>query len=445
MATKVFYEKCDGSSPTGIIYGVEAVDPGEGEVEQGDQSIKTNVVPETEGSEHPLLSGNGIIQMINNCIRTANAPETERTGEVKEEVLEGAIEASNKTKVPLAMLLFCCDWKEPITSRSSTSDASSIAQQIQSYVPTLKTSLERDPLNSEVFMAYVMNNPGEVKNRYDLAHDKDKAEKEAKDAGTDKDQIIMYKKRKEEDKETKVKRNNREFYDYFTKRLSVGRNAFRTNLGQEKTPTPLAKPVSINQPNVNQITKNTHVGTGLRLTRNFNIDHLSTMAFHPILGQYIPEFPALLRPDQPLGIFGSIPQNILQQVAKNLQAGANGILEHLLTEISSDLRVKMAFTNMVPRLQKTVDEKSHLYGLSFDISVNGFENNMYHIAKDMQKICKNASAIDLIYGSGTSSMHVNFEPKKIADSAIKKDLPIIRSVDRVLGVTEAGIQSYRGF
>jgi hypothetical protein len=204
-----------------INYGTDE----EAHEESIDESMKSNVI----GHEHPFFTANGVIATINSARNMSNTKEQLLSGKIPQKVFEDISDAARKTKVPYDLLLFACDWENDMTSRSDASDASGIAQKIISYVPELRNSLGRDPMNAELFMAHCVNGASQVKTILD--NSVNKPEDEAQSAGTKKDDLVLNKKRGEKTQ----KRTNRELYDYFYKR--AGANAkvlYHEDLGKDK-------------------------------------------------------------------------------------------------------------------------------------------------------------------------------------------------------------------
>lgn len=190
-----------------------------------DASLKTNVV----GHEHPYFTSNGMIQCINTARDLSNTLEKQLSGEIPKKVFEDISDAAKKTKVPYDILLFACDWKTDMTSRQDASDAQGIASQMLGYIPQLRQSLGRDPMKAEMFMAYAVNGASKVKEILDKSVKN--PEDEAQSVGTQKDDLVLNKKRG-----TKTqKRTNREVYDYFYKRCGfAGKMQFLQDLGKDK-------------------------------------------------------------------------------------------------------------------------------------------------------------------------------------------------------------------
>jgi hypothetical protein len=120
-------------------------------------------------------------------------------------------------------------------------------------------------------------------------------------------------------------------------------------------------------------------------------------------------------------------------------------MERMLNEFGSDLIIRSGFLNNVSQetIAKGINEIGHMVGKSMDISVKGFEDNMFPLAKDIQKIANKASSINMVFGD-TSWMHINLDIAKAASSAVREELPSVSSVDILTGITEKGISSLRG-
>lgn len=207
-------------------YPVIEEDPSDSEAhaESVDESIKSNV----KGYEHPLFSANGVIQVVNYHRQFSNTQEENLSGKIQEKVFIDIAKAASKTKVPYDLLMFCCDWDNDLTSRGSASDAQSIASKLVSSATSLKSSLGRDPTNAEMFIYHVTQSAGKVKEIYENAQNT--PEEEAKPLGTQKDDILLFKKRGQKTQ----KRKNRELYDYFYRRVPRGKVHFKKFLGQDK-------------------------------------------------------------------------------------------------------------------------------------------------------------------------------------------------------------------
>lgn len=210
----------DPKYPTLVIrQGKEAHD------EPVNQSIATNVVD----YEHPYFTANGAMSIINTARGLANTAEKMLSGKIPDKVFEDISEAARKTKIPYDVLLFAVDWENDLTARSSATDATGIAQKILGYLPELRSSLGRDPMNSELFMAHCVQGAAKVKTILD--NSTKKPETVAKSVGTTKDALILKKKRGSKTQP----RTNLEVYDFFYKR--AGANAkvqFHEDLGKDR-------------------------------------------------------------------------------------------------------------------------------------------------------------------------------------------------------------------
>lgn len=189
------------------------------------------------------------------------------------------------------------------------------------------------------------------------------------------------------------------------------------------------------------ITTVDQIDAGMPLSDNFMIEHMTTGAFHSVMGKWIPQFPARLSPWQPNGIYS--PNVPLLQVVQNLQLGTQGLLERLLTHIGGDLIIRSGFRNNLP-LGTAISEVGHLIGSSLDIAVANYTDNPYAIAGDIQKLAYSASGINMIFGASSSWFHLDFNPQSVFNPSVR-NLPSITSIDLVAGVSQSGIVSYRGF
>lgn len=214
----------DINDPTYPFFSTKEADAGEEHREPANEGIKTNV----KDYEHPYFTSNGMIQVINSAREFANTKEKPLDGKIPDKVFEDIALAARKTKVAYDILLMVCDWMEDMTSRSGASDAEGIAKKMLSYVPDLRSSLGRDPMNGEVFAALVLESASKVKEILDLSVSK--PDEEAKEPGTKKDDIVIMKKRGEKEQ----KRTNRELYDFFYRRSVNGKQLFKEDLGKDK-------------------------------------------------------------------------------------------------------------------------------------------------------------------------------------------------------------------
>jgi hypothetical protein len=189
---------------------------GEAHEEPNNEAVRTSVVD----YDHPLLSTTGIKNIINTNRKLGNSDEKLLEDDVKKETLMDIIQAAYKNKFPIEVLTYALDVKQKLDERSGASDANDIISQIKQYVPALKSSLGRQPFNSEVFMAYMLQNAGQVKTLLDKA--KDEPYELSSPVGSQYDDIIFYKLKLGE----KTLRKNREVIQYFAKRMQVGQNVF---------------------------------------------------------------------------------------------------------------------------------------------------------------------------------------------------------------------------
>lgn len=195
---------------------------------------------------------------------------------------------------------------------------------------------------------------------------------------------------------------------------------------------------------IQEITKDTIIDKGLVLSNGFLLDHFTNGAMHHMLGEIVPRFSAKLIPSNYNNIMtaNGLP---IWQIARVLQIGSNSVIEKMMGEFGSDLIIRSGFLNNVTQqtFGQGLNELGHLIGKSFDISVKGFEDNMYPLAKDIQKLANKAQNISMMFGD-TSWMHIEIDPRKAASSAIREVLPTFTSIDNMTGVVEKGIQSLRG-
>lgn len=178
------------------------------------------------------------------------------------------------------------------------------------------------------------------------------------------------------------------------------------------------------------ITPQTIISPGTVLSKNFILAHTSSGAYHYLLGKIVPQFTAFLKPGS-----SSIPT---WQVAANLQMGAQGILDNLLNGFGNDLIIRSGFQKAIGQLNL-----KESMGQSFDIQINGFESNMYGVAKEIQKLASKASDLKLIYDN-TSFMRINFDQKSILNSSSTNFVPKLSTEDVLNNVFEKGLTSIRG-
>lgn len=168
---------------------------------------------------------------------------------------------------------------------------------------------------------------------------------------------------------------------------------------------------------------NTFITKGMPLSPNFLLDHVTTGAYHYVMGKWAPNFTvpltSILDKSSPLW-----------QVAANLQMGADGILEPLLKEFGNDLIIRSGLspTNL---------------GQSFDIQIAGFQGNMFNVMEDIQKLAKGATGLSMVQGA-TSFARIDFTPQSIINR-FTKDLPDISSFDALKGISIPGLNQIQGF
>lgn len=173
-----------------------------------------------------------------------------------------------------------------------------------------------------------------------------------------------------------------------------------------------------------EITEATRIMKGMPLSSNFILDHMTTGAYHYALGKWIPQFTSILTP--------GVSTTPTWQIARNLQVGADSFLENLMSEFGGDLILRSAFLS-----------GSNL-GNTFGVQVNGFQNNMFNIAKDIQKIARKATSLQVVYGE-TSFVNVNYDVKSVLANTLSTELPSIVSKDLLTGAQENGLVALRGY
>lgn len=188
---------------------------GEGHLEPGDVSFFSNInilydIHEAEGLKNH-------INMIRGIIRSS---EEKLKGEIKEKVLIDIMDAARKTGVPYEMLVFAVDWAKNLDERDGAGDAMEMAQKLISNSMGLKKALGRDPLRAEVFGAHILGSVGEMVKRVKLAQSKPN-DPAPKHSGHKADIINI---KVGSAKKGNKQRTNKEFYDWFYKRLPTGRD-----------------------------------------------------------------------------------------------------------------------------------------------------------------------------------------------------------------------------
>lgn len=190
-----------------------------------------------------------------------------------------------------------------------------------------------------------------------------------------------------------------------------------------------------------EINAQTLIDKGFPLSRSFNLEHVSSGAYNQMLGQWLPKFSAKIIPRATgqFGFNGNIP---LWKVVSNLQSGAEGLLERYVDGFGGNLQIMAGFLNNVSKTNLE-SEIQHLAGASFDIQVSGYQGNMYNVAKEIQKLSRGASTLELIHSTSSSWVHIGFDKKALSDSI--KVTPEFTTRDLVAGVSEVGLTSLRGF
>lgn len=183
-----------------------------------------------------------------------------------------------------------------------------------------------------------------------------------------------------------------------------------------------------------EINEKTFIDRGFPISANFLLEHCSSGAIHPVTNDIMPFLTQNINDSK----FINFP---VWQLASNMSKSAVFVLEPLLKEFGGDLILRQAFkviTNSKGELQ-------HSFGNGFDIQLNGLQANMVSVAKDIQRICKYASNIDLNFGSD-SWMHIGISQKKLSINASSSiiEIPKIVSIDLINNVTESGISAFRG-
>ena len=164
----------------------------------------------------------------------------------------------------------------------------------------------------------------------------------------------------------------------------------------------------------------TSVFSGLRISNNFIIDHVSTGAQHHTLGKIIPVFTPFLSPDD---ITGGLPD---LDSARNLIAGSTNILDNLIGGFGKDLILRSAF-------------QPGNGGKVFDIQIEGYENNIFGAARDIESLASRARGLEYNYGS-SSFARITFDRNSVNNIG----LDTIRTFDSINNIVEQGITSIRG-
>lgn len=194
--------------------------------------------------------------------------------------------------------------------------------------------------------------------------------------------------------------------------------------------------------NISQIT-----GYGFQLDRDgaWLLSHLTKGDFNSILGKWVPQFPALLNPDLPNGIFSQgFP---LLKLVQNLQVGSQGILNIALGEFGNMLNLRSGFLNNIP-ISSIMNELGHKSGISLDIGVQGFGSNPALIAKDvMGMLGTRASTINMVFNTATNDghFHIDVNGPVILGSTSNYDTKIITTDVATGDVVEGSFEFMNGY
>ena len=137
------------------------------------------------------------------------------------------------------------------------------------------------------------------------------------------------------------------------------------------------------------------------------LGHLTKGDFNAVLGKWTPQFPTVLNPALPNGIFTSgFP---LLKIFQNLQISVGGILNNILPNFGNALSIRAGFLNVLP-IDSLVADLSHMTGFSIDFGVQGFAANPALIAKDVQQMLGGAaSAINMIFNTANNDGHFHVD------------------------------------
>lgn len=188
----------------------------EGHLEPSSESLKTNVVDAT----HPILSSAGIKDFINKSIGFSVSDEKTIADEIKPKVFKDMMLSAMKNKFPVEILSVALDLENKLDKRSDASDSDEIVKKMIDFANNLGSTLERQPLNSEVNMAFMLDGVDKVKKIIDLAAEK--PNEDSKPVGSKYDEFIFYKKKNGK----KIARKNKEVLQYFKRRAPLGNNVF---------------------------------------------------------------------------------------------------------------------------------------------------------------------------------------------------------------------------
>ncbi len=185
---------------------------------------------------------------------------------------------------------------------------------------------------------------------------------------------------------------------------------------------------------VPEINEKTFIDRGFAISSNFLLEHCSSGAIHPVTNDIMPFVTQNWNESQ----FVNVP---VWKLASNMSKSAIFVLEPLLKEYGGDLILRQAFKINL----NSKGEIQHQFGNGFDIQIAGEQSNMFNVAKDIQRICKYASNIDLNF-AGDSWMHIGINQKKLSVNSTSRIIepPKIMSVDLINNVKEEGIVAFRG-
>jgi hypothetical protein len=184
--------------------------------------------------------------------------------------------------------------------------------------------------------------------------------------------------------------------------------------------------------------KNTFIDVGYPLSRNFLLEHLTSGAYHQIMGTWLPKFSSPLIPHQ-IGMLSGSSGFPVWQIVRNLQIGSQNILERMVNYLGQDFNIQSGFMSTT----NLAGELAHTLGQSLDIQIRGYEDNMYSVANDILKLSKGVSSIELVYGGASSWIHLEYDENTLLNTI--KAFPTFKTRDLVEGVIENGLTSIRGF
>lgn len=158
---------------------------------------------------------------------------------------------------------------------------------------------------------------------------------------------------------------------------------------------------------VQQVSQIGGYGFPLNQSGSMMLGHMTKGDFSAMLGKWIPQFPALLKPSMPNGIFSQgFP---LLSLVQNLQVSTQGLLEPVLNQVGAALNVRAGFLN-TSTTSSLIDELSHNSGITLDLSVQGFAANPALIANEVARMLgTNASTINMVFNTATNDGHFHIE------------------------------------